>query len=55
MRAFANAQEIRDGDSHKEGDDQENDHELDYRENFLDVFMTRSLGTPASRRRLKVS
>jgi hypothetical protein len=39
-RAFADAQEARDGGSHKEGDDQKNDHELHYREKVLNVFMT---------------
>jgi hypothetical protein len=37
---FAKAQKARDGGSHKEGDDQENDHELYYREKGLNVFMT---------------
>jgi hypothetical protein len=41
LRAFADTQEARDGGSQQERKDQENHHELDYRENVLNVFAPR--------------
>jgi hypothetical protein len=41
LRAFAEAQETWNGGSQQESNDQENNHELDYREKFLNVFVPR--------------
>jgi len=41
LRAFAEAQETWNGGSQQEGNEQENNHELDYREKVLNVFVPR--------------
>jgi hypothetical protein len=41
LRTFAEAQETWNGGSQQESKDQENNHELDYREKFLNVFVPR--------------
>jgi len=41
LRAFAEAQETWNGGSQQEGNKQENNHELDYREKVLNVFVPR--------------
>jgi hypothetical protein len=48
LRAFAETQKTWNGGSQQEGNEQENDHELDYREKFLDVFVLRH---PVQKRR----
>jgi hypothetical protein len=41
LRAFAEAQETWNGGSQQESNDQENNHELDYREKLLNIFVPR--------------
>jgi len=41
LRSFAEAQETWNGGSQQKSNNQENNHELDYREKILNVFMPR--------------